>query len=130
MLWLALFACSSEPVSPGADAAQEAGARENTDLAGLEEALASGALVVDVRYDREWASGHVPGVTHVPLPELSDEHPVFASHPREKPVYFICETGGRSGRAADQMAAAGFHAVNVTPGTSGWRKAGKPLETP
>ncbi|MEZ4319642.1 MAG: rhodanese-like domain-containing protein [Myxococcota bacterium] len=132
---LSLLACASEPSeSPAPSSATEApaakGSREDTDLAGLEAAIESKALVVDVRTDDEWKSGHVPGAVHLPLSDLSADHPVLKDHDPSVPVYFVCESGGRSGRAADAMAAEGFRTVNVKGGTGAWRSAGKPLETP
>ena len=137
-MWtLLILACASTPEasSPAApDAAPVApaatGTRENTDLAGLEKALAAGAFVVDVRTDGEWQSGHVPGAKHLPLSDVRADHPLFTEHGKDAPIYVICESGGRSGRAADLLAGAGFHAVNVQGGTGAWRSAGKPLETP
>ncbi|MCB9678742.1 MAG: rhodanese-like domain-containing protein [Alphaproteobacteria bacterium] len=106
------------------------GTRVDTDITGLEKALSDGALVVDVRTDGEWANGHVPGAKHLPLSDLSADHPILAEHDKAQPVYFVCESGGRSGRAADAMSAVGFKAVNVKGGTSAWREAGKPLDPP
>ncbi len=104
--------------------------RENVDVAALVAAKAAGAVVIDVRTDEEWAEGHVPGAVHVPLATLSPTHPEIAKLPKDQPVYFICRSGGRSARAADQMASAGYKAMNVEGGTMAWIEAGNPLETP
>lgn len=114
---------TSEPAAPTA-----LKARTDVDVAALASALEQGAVVVDVRTDSEWASGHVPGAIHVPIDALSPEHPAIAKLPRDQPVYFICAVGGRSKRAADDMARAGFEAVNVLGGTQAWLQSGRPVE--
>ena len=110
-------------------AAATKGARSNTNLAGLEQALQKGQLVLDVRTEPEWVKGRVPGVKHLPLADLSPTHPLLASHDRSEPVFLLCMSGGRSSVAADTLAAAGFQSVNVEGGTGAWMHAGKPLET-
>ncbi len=137
-LLAALVACSTpdhapaEPATAPADAeaATAAGTREDTDLDGLQKAMEADRLIVDVRTDREWQAGHVPGAEHIPLSDLSVDDPVFTKNGRDAPIYFICESGGRSARAADTLAEAGYHTVNIQGGTGAWRSAGKPLETP
>jgi rhodanese-related sulfurtransferase len=54
------------------------------------------------------------------LPELVDQIPM------EVPVYLICQSGGRSHRAAEWLLAQGFDANNVAGGTVAWVEAGKP----
>ena len=83
-----------------------------------------------MRSDEEWAEGHVPGAVHVPIDQLRPDHPGLAGVDSGKPVYFICAVGGRSSRATDQMAKAGWQAVNVKGGTQAWVAKGKPLEKP
>jgi rhodanese-related sulfurtransferase len=138
MLFLSLMvACSTPPDAAPSSAAGTApteasakGTREDTDIAGMEKAIADGALVVDVRSPGEWKNGHVPGVKHLALSDLSVDAPLFEEHGTDEPIYLLCEVGGRSARAADMLAEAGYHAVNVRGGTRAWREAGKPLEMP
>lgn len=104
--------------------------RTDVDVATFAKAKEAGAVVVDVRTDEEWAEGHVPGAIHVPLQNLSPSHPEIAKLAKDQPVYFICRSGGRSARAADQMASAGFQAVNVQGGTMAWIAEGHPVEKP
>jgi hydroxyacylglutathione hydrolase len=35
------------------------------------EMIGAGAQLVDVRADHEWEAGHLPGATHIALPELA-----------------------------------------------------------
>lgn len=121
--------------APAGDAAPEAPAaaapaRVDVDVPALVEAQARGAKVIDVRTLPEWNDGHVPGAVHVPLDELTPDHPALAGHPKDQPVYLVCAVGGRSRVAADRLAQAGFAAYNVEGGTNGWIAAGHPVEKP
>jgi rhodanese-related sulfurtransferase len=96
------------------------------DVESLERFLAAGAPLIDVRQPDEYARVHVPGARLMPLdelPELIDEIPM------EVPVYLICQSGGRSHRAAEWLVAQGFDASNVAGGTVAWVDAGKPTAT-
>lgn len=88
----------------------------------------TGLQIVDVRTTDEWVTGRVPGAVHVPLAELSADHPSIAALDKKQPVYFVCAVGGRSKQAAEKMAAEGFTAISVDGGTKGWEAAGQPLE--
>ena len=63
--------------------------------------LAEGdALVVDVREAREYRPGHVPGAQNMPLSVLPARLPEL---PKDRPVYVICQAGGRSAQATALM---------------------------
>ncbi|HET8588729.1 MAG TPA: rhodanese-like domain-containing protein [Nakamurella sp.] len=82
------------------------------------------AVLLDVREDDEWAAGHVPGATHLPMTTLTarlDEVPDGA------PVYVICRTGSRSARVAAFLNSSGWEAVNVAGGMQHWARAGRPM---
>jgi rhodanese-related sulfurtransferase len=82
------------------------------------------ARLVDVREPDEWAAGHAPGATHIPLGELGAR---YTEIPQDGPVYLICRSGGRSNRAAHALAGAGWDALNVSDGMHGWAAAGRPM---
>lgn len=85
-----------------------------------------GAWLLDVREDDEWTAGHVPGARHIPLGQLGAR---TAEVPHDEVVYVICRSGGRSGRAAEALAGAGWDAVNVAGGMQDWAAAGRPMTT-
>jgi phage shock protein E len=62
------------------------------------ELLKSGALVIDVRSESEFGSGHLAGVINVPLGRVGAE---IAGHAKSKsqPILLHCLSGGRSGVA-------------------------------
>jgi rhodanese-related sulfurtransferase len=90
------------------------------------EALA-GAHVLDIRQDREFASGHVPGAAHVELGELTGRVPDL---PPGRTVV-MCGHGERAMGAASLLQRAGRHDIAVLEGgPRDWERAtGQRLET-
>jgi rhodanese-related sulfurtransferase len=83
------------------------------------------ALVIDVREPYEFADGHVPGATLVPLGTVPQR---MGELPSDRTVYVVCAVGARSAQAAAFLAARGIDAVNVDGGTGDWVAAGYPVE--
>lgn len=94
------------------------------DLPAFAAARADGAVVIDVRDPQEYTGGHVPGARLLPMGMLEAR---AGELPRNQPIYVICQTGGRSGRAVGQLRRAGLDAVSVAGGTSGWIGQGRPV---
>ena len=90
----------------------------------LIEAHPSGAVVLDVREDDEYESGHVPGALHIPMNEVATR---ISEVPEAHPVYVICASGNRSRTSATVLGVAGRDAVSVQGGTKGWIAAGQPV---
>jgi rhodanese-related sulfurtransferase len=87
-----------------------------------------GALVLDVREDAEFASGHLPKARHIPLGQLSTRISEIAKH-KEKPVIVTCRSGARSGSACRALRNAGFTQVyNLKGGVPAWEQASLPVE--
>lgn len=86
--------------------------------------LPEGVFLLDVREDDEWAAGHAPQAVHVRLGELGAR---AGELPRDREVYVICRSGARSAYAAQALAGAGWSAVNVADGMTGWAVAGRPM---
>lgn len=110
---------------------------------------AAGANYLDVRSIPEFEQGHPAGAFNVPLmhadPETRQMRPngdflavVRANFPQDAPIVIGCQMGGRSAKAAEILANAGYHNVtNVLGGYggapqfghAGWVQAGLPVET-
>lgn len=84
------------------------------------------AQVVDVREPAEYGDGHVPGAVSIPMGQLPDR---LAEIDRSKPVFVVCQAGGRSSAMTDVLLHHGFDAHSVTGGTAAWTKAGRPVDT-
>lgn len=83
-----------------------------------------GVYLLDVREDDEWAAGHVPDAVHVRLSELNEHSDEI---PRDREVYVICRSGARSAYATQALSGAGWTAINVSDGMTGWAVAGRPM---
>lgn len=85
------------------------------------------ARLVDVRERDELSGplGHVDGVELVPLGAVAQ---AAAAWDRERPVILVCRSGGRSGKAALQLAALGFRKVaSMRGGMMRWNDARLPV---
>ena len=81
------------------------------------------AMLIDVREPFEQtAFGVIPGVVNIPLKSLSER---IAELPADKghPIVMICQSGGRSLTAANQLAQRGYTNVySLDGGTGVWMR--------
>ena len=85
-----------------------------------------GTVVIDVRRDDEWVTGHVTGAIHIPVDDLTDR---IDQVPTDKKILFICAAGVRSGLASEMAAALGYDSanlINIEDGTPAWIAGGHP----
>ena len=81
--------------------------------------------IVDVRSNREWKGGHVPGARHIFLADLSKR--IKELDPKQ-PTALYCASGYRASIAASILKQAGFAEVHNVPGSwHAWREAGLPV---
>jgi rhodanese-related sulfurtransferase len=78
-------------------------------------------VLIDVREDYEFAAGHIPEATLIPLGQLSSR---LNEIPRDKTVVAVCRSGNRSGQATQLLLQAGFAAHNMDGGMISWEQAG------
>lgn len=85
--------------------------------------------VIDVRTPAEYATTHVPQAQSEPLDSLSPQNLLNAGRvAKDRPVYLLCQAGGRATKAAGIFAAQGFaHPIVVEGGTGAWIDAGLPV---
>ncbi len=96
---------------------------------GLAEQLADSpkTFVLDVRSEKEWQSGHLPGSHNIPLTHLSER---MAEVPLDYPVVIHCEGGYRSAIGASLLAEAGRTNVSdLVGGYKAWLASKLPTET-
>src|SRR5205814_9672659 len=94
----------------------------------IKKLVDEGYNVVDVREDWEWKRGHVPGAKHVVLSSILANP---AGQKFEDKTIFVCGVGERSAVASEMAVALGVKdVVNFRGGTTAWKNAGLPLETP
>ena len=110
-------------------------------VADAHAAQRAGAIYIDVRSSGEFAAGRPAGALNVPLLDNDEDtgqlmpNPDFvrvmrANFPADAPLLVGCQSGGRSGRAAQILEAFGFTCLtNVQGGYEGWKPSGLPTET-
>ena len=85
----------------------------------VQQALEQGQAInlIDVREVDEVESGHIPGITHIPLGLLE-----FRTHELNKnePYVMVCRSGGRSGSATQFLESQGFDVSNMVGGMLAW----------
>jgi len=86
------------------------------------------ALVLDVREDDEYKSGHVLNSTLIPIGKLSQRIGELEKY-KDQPIVVICRSGNRSGMACAMLGKQGFtQAYNLAGGVIAWQKANLPLK--
>ena len=91
------------------------------------EAAANGRFILDVRSNGEWASGHIPGATHIMLGDLPTR---IAELPPNIVITAVCGSGYRSSIATSVLLSHGFSRVlNMSGGMGAWNRQQMPVET-
>lgn len=83
---------------------------QRTDKQTIIDALAQGAIVIDVRSPDEFAASHYPGAQNVPLHLLSITPDAVGAKP-DQAIVLYCASGMRSASACRILKAAGFSQV-------------------
>lgn len=96
------------------------------DVSRGKELIDSGVPIIDVREPHEYAEGHIPNATLVPLN-------TFLANPlryvEKGPALFVCAAGVRSALACEMAAAVGLTDLyNLEGGTTAWIQHGLPVE--
>ncbi len=90
------------------------------------EAVANGAMLIDVREKSEYDDVRIPGSVLIPLGELPAR---LGELPNDRDVYVHCRMGARSARAVDYLRTFGrLNSFNVTGGIDAWQDAGLPVD--
>ena len=86
------------------------------------------SMVVDVRNQDEYESGHVSGAKLIPVDDLLGR---IDELPTDKKLFFICAAGVRSGLACEMAASMGINPenlYNIEEGTPTWIENGYPTD--
>lgn len=83
----------------------------------LDDLLADGAMLVDVRTSAEHASGAIPGAVNIPLDDLRER---LGEIPLDREVVVHCQVGQRGHVAARILAQHGRDVVNLDGGYLTW----------
>ena len=68
-----------------------------------------GAVLLDVRTEEEYRSGHIGGSRNIPVEKISNA--VNLLHDKSAPVFVYCQSGSRSRKAASELKKMGYSEV-------------------
>ncbi len=92
-------------------------------------AAGEGIELLDVRTQPEYDAEHVACARLLPLDQLDVGAFLRGRGGSDRPLYIICQSGMRAGKAVEQFKQAGFQrCVFVEGGTQAWIEAGFPVE--
>jgi len=79
-----------------------------------------GMMLIDVRTDKEFERGHIPGAAHVPLAEIGDR---IKKLKKDKELVVYCQNGNRSIWAIKRLMGMGYKNLsNLKGGYSAWKR--------
>lgn len=87
------------------------------------------AIVIDVRDEKDYKSGHVLNARNLPVGSL-DKRLIEVEKFKEKEIVLYCDNGMRASRAASKMKKDGFLKLHsIAGGMAAWEKANLPTVT-
>lgn len=122
-------ACSSQPVAPpvqgpAVELSQLPDEIDVTTAATLQQN--ADVLMLDVREDWEYAEGHIPAITHIPMDQIPGR---LSEIPKDRTVIVTCRSGNRSGQVTEFLRQNGYDQVhNMQGGIQAWQQAGFEVE--
>lgn len=101
---------------------------ERPDPATAIQLAKSGAVLLDVRSEEEWAAGHAKGAAFMPWRTVSDQ--ALQRFPdKDAPIITYCAVGGRAKIAARSLRILGYtHVLAMSDGFDELKAAGYPVE--
>jgi rhodanese-related sulfurtransferase len=79
-----------------------------------------GMMLLDVRTDKEYAGGHIPGAVHVPLSDIGDK---VKKLKKDKDLVVYCQSGNRSIWAIKRLMGMGYkNLFNLKGGYYAWKR--------
>lgn len=86
------------------------------------------ALLLDVREDSEYESGHVPNSKHIPAGRIAERIRELEKF-KNRPVLVLCRSGNRSTAACSALKKQGFGDVrSLRGGIEAWQQASLPVK--
>jgi rhodanese-related sulfurtransferase len=86
------------------------------------------ALLLDVREDSEYESGHIPNSKHIPQGRVGERLKELEKY-KGKPVVVLCRSGNRSTAACSLLRKQGFSDVrSLKGGIEAWQQASLPVK--
>lgn len=83
------------------------------------EMMTEDAVILDVRSEEEFASGHIPNAVLLPHTEIADQAEELLAD-REQTILIYCRSGNRSKTAANELIDMGYTKVYDFGGVNTW----------
>lgn len=96
--------------------------QEVTPEIAFEQIKSGQAVAVDVREIDEWEAGHIDSAISNPMSAFD-----MNQLPDDKPVIFICRSGGRSSQVTMAIEPHKANVFNMVGGMKAWQNAGLPM---
>ncbi len=80
------------------------------EIAAARSAVERGALIIDVRSQKEYLKGHIDNAVNIPIDYLDK---MYRGIPRDKEIVVYCRTGSRSAVAAHLLREQGWTVYDV-----------------
>jgi rhodanese-related sulfurtransferase len=79
-----------------------------------------GVMLIDVRTDKEYNAGHIPGAVHIPLADVGAKAKKIK---KDKEIVVYCQSGNRSIWAIKRLMAMGYTNLwNLKGGYNAWKR--------
>jgi len=79
-----------------------------------------GMMILDVRTDKDYERGHIPGAIHIPLSDIGDK---IKKLKKDKELVVYCENGNRSIWAIKRLMGMGYkNLFNLKGGYLAWKR--------
>ena len=86
----------------------------------------SAAVVLDIRAHKDFATGHIVDALNIPYEKLGERMVELEKH-KTSSIIVIDAVGQHAGSVCRDLKAAGFDAVKLSGGISGWRGDNLPV---
>ena len=85
------------------------------------------AVILDVRAEGEFKTGHIPQARHIPVSDLNQRLKEINKF-KDKPIILYCQSGNRASTAGARLKKEGFDAVHTLQGgLAAWQNASLPI---
>ncbi len=79
-----------------------------------------GMVLLDIRTDKEYEHGHIPGSVHIPLSDIGDK---IKKLKKDKELVVYCQNGSRSIWAIKRLMGMGYkNLYNLKGGYNAWKR--------
>jgi rhodanese-related sulfurtransferase len=91
----------------------------------LSEVEQGKAIILDVRRQDEWQSGHIDGAVHLDLEKIQNGE--LPDVNKKVIIYTYCRSGNRANQAGDILQKNEFENIVCIGGYDDWKEAGGPV---